>query len=424
MSRRVLILEELSEGWSIRDHQGQVICVTSGNATEQLDQLRVSLQQQPRGQRVLILLASTSVYAVPLPTDQDIRRLPYQAQLYALETHLPFPAEEITAELPAASSTAFVIETDRYAGVIEAVLQSHQVVAVVPQALVQLQAYLTLQNRHSHPAHIILKDSSFGWSLFMMANKRVSNWQWFATISEVQQEMAPYDPSSLLYLNLNESDHEDAGVSNDLHHDVLNEEVVSRFTTKIANGKVRPWVNFYKANYSRRKERSQSQRAWVNVIYLAGVCLLAVSGALWWKADAYRRESLALETQQKEIFQQAFPTLKVPSAVFTRFQSERKKLTATRQNPSDAKLPTNAVAPLSRMLQVIQDDQSLIVKRISVSANESMLETIFRTHGEAQHFSEKLQQKKLFADAPASVQLDAKHVSSTFVARHEVKEAP
>ena len=423
MSRRVLFLEEQPDGWLLRDHLGQVLESIGGETDAQIDRLTAILQQG-RGMRVLLLLASTSVFVVAVSTDQDVRRLPYQAQLYALETFLPMPAEEMTADMPAGSAMAFVIETDRYARVIDILSHGSHITAIVPYALLQLQCYLSQVNAQPRAMQIVLADPMSGWNVFELVGKRVERWHWFSTVDEVVRELEESDPQAITWLKNDASIVELPEVVREVQQAVLTVASCTKFFTKIASGKIRPWVNFYKANYSRRRERSQSQRAWTNLFYMAGTCLLVLAGCLWWKTDAYRQESLALEAQQREVFQQAFPGLKVPSALFTRFQSERKKLTATRQNPIDGKLPTNAVLPLSRLLQVIQDEQNLIVKRISVSSNESMLETIFRTHGEAQVFSEKLQQKQLFAEAPASVQLDVKHVSSTFVARHEAKEAP
>lgn len=275
----------------------------------------------------VVVLASQHCYFIQLERLVTMRE---RAQLgFELEAHVPFDAEAMSTIVLDSEPTCVLVCN---AGMVSELVSQHddsnntKVLAVVPHALLVADPWVGTGNRR-----ILICDSQ-GIDCIDVIAGNISRWTWQAAHSLTQLVDNLPDGTDDVVVLINDQSTREAmlGYTDASHVTVIDRSDVSSTVSSILDGEVAPKYTFSDGQLDFVDSLAPARNAQLLVAWLIAVSLCLVAGSIFYRAHAVRLQASDYVAEQRSLFAESFPKQPLPVGLMTRFESERRRLLATR----------------------------------------------------------------------------------------------
>lgn len=371
--------------------------------------------------------ASTSCFFVrfDLPRDADFRD---RVELtYALEDHLPIDAESMVADFrPLADEredertvTAVSIEVDAWQGICDAFESRGIAVRSIVPAAVLAHASLIAQFEPSAAVDcFLLGDDVCDW--IRSVNGQVTHWKHLALDSVPltrQKVLEPVQTERRLIVGSNQASAEliesvfGSCESVDEPTDVLHLNA----TEQLLKRRITPF-DLRRGALGPPDPLRLIQVPMRFAIAATIVFLMTIVGASWYRTQRISAAIDALQVEQRELFESAFPDARVPAALLRRVRSEHTRVMVSRGRGTKVDLPVSGHSVLNQLLAALPDDLRFRITRIEVEDGKVRLELQVRSPVDAGTLASEIAAAGFDVKPPVTTQSDAKTFDSTLEA--------
>ncbi len=148
----------------------------------------------------------------------------------------------------------------------------------------------------------------------------------------------------------------------------------------------------------------------------AVVCLLAIVIGGSWRTIRIENAISRVHSQQEEMFEKAFPGVKVPAALMRRVRSEHTRVMGSRGVASEVEVPQSATDVLRELLAALPADVRFRIESLSILNGRVDLDLQVRSPVDAGTLASSLSSSGFDVKPPVTTQKDAKTFESTLEA--------
>lgn len=288
-----------------------------------------------------VSLRSQHCYCVPL-ADQ-LKRNDLKALAYVLEDELPIDAESMSVLVAGSKTRPIAIACDgqRIAKALgqEERLQGLRCLAVLPEIEFLLAELGPSQRKIGRL--IVWHGATFDDLAF--EHGQVSNWMWKG-VSPAEGTAVSTEQSRETAKQVTEAgngvavwlagDEPSAELSEFQVLDWRDADWGTAQASQLLRGRTQPSMNFNNGPLDWVDPLAPARRS-VGLAYYS-ICLLvmACAAGLWLRASRYQQQAARTVQQQEAVFSALFPNQPIPIGVMSRLESERRRLSATRDSQS------------------------------------------------------------------------------------------
>ena len=130
--------------------------------------------------------------------------------------------------------------------------------------------------------------------------------------------------------------------------------------------------------------------------------ILVVAAAVYWRSVRIRSAGAAIRGLQSQLYQEAFPGQRIPTAFMARLRSEHAKIVGSRSADTNIELPSAALPTLERVILGFPEDVELAVHELRVENSEVYVDVEVSQYQEAGRIAEQLQASGLEMTPPTT----------------------
>jgi type II secretory pathway component PulL len=153
------------------------------------------------------------------------------------------------------------------------------------------------------------------------------------------------------------------------------------------------------------------------VTLAAAACLLAVVVGGWWRTQRIEKEITSVRSQQRQLFQEAFPDAKVPGALLRRVRSEHVRVMGSRGASSQVDVPQSATEVLRELLAALPENVQFRITSVDILNGQVDLDLQVRSPVDAGELATSLSSAGFEVKPPVTTQKDAKTFDSLLEAQ-------
>jgi hypothetical protein len=137
----------------------------------------------------------------------------------------------------------------------------------------------------------------------------------------------------------------------------------------------------------------------------------------WWRKERIETQIAEVRWQQRELFQEAFPSTKVPAALIRRVRSEHTRVMSSRGASSLVDVPQSAPEVLRELLAAFPQEVRFRIKSIKIRNGRVDLDMQVRSPVDAGVLATSLSAVGFDVEPPVTTQKDAQTFDSVLEAR-------
>ncbi|MFN3193451.1 MAG: type II secretion system protein GspL [Aureliella sp.] len=406
MSMEYRFIQERGESW---EDVGATFPATdsqesAANADETLDtESVVQSIARKKNESCVILLRASSVFFSRFAAHEVEGARNHQTLSFRFEEDLPFDAEQLACDFlfdgdfeAGESVTAIGTGIESLASIVQS-LQSRGLAirGICPWALLATQALVRSQSLGSEGCFAF--QGSVSWSLVAWREDRLVGWRTGIPSQVFEPEIQLF----IRQLKLDEHIHAlpDEVPDTSLPVTKMSSAEIARSVSSLLSSKEKLWCDFRR---DPRLSRSTSEQRLKRSLMLAAICCLAVGISLFAKSWSLGQQRLSVSDQQVEIFKQAFPGARVPSAVLKRLQSELTKLRGVSDPSRDVTQKGRAFPVMGALLRGLPSDIDFTVEEARADDRNARLTMLLKDYDEAAAVVEGLSQAGFDVGPPAT----------------------
>lgn len=279
----------------------------------------------------VVLLASQHCFFVQL--QQRVPRREWGELKYELEAHVPLDAEAMSSiVLDTEPTAALVCNADYLAGKIDVVqeLTGVEVLAVVPHSLLIGENYFPARK---HRTILIASDTVV--DCLVVSGGQLHSWTWHQGTELPQlldnKPVPGRDVGDVIVVSADsEADSLTSGFAPKCEVASYDDQAVQTAVERILRGDQDPRFSFENGPLSHVDRNAPARKIQLLSAWATAAAISLVVGAVFLRASTLRNEATQAIAQQQGIFEQTFPGQRLPVGLMSRFESERRRLAATR----------------------------------------------------------------------------------------------
>lgn len=418
--KQATLLIERHEHWHLITSETELtLCAVDCPASQVVTEAAAQLKPKKEGCALAILLNATSVLHSSFPRSDTGGTKARAALEFRLEADLPLSAEEFVAAFQLDSKAdgqvaAIATEKKKTLELISLLRdQGIELLGIFPRSLLVTQALLDQKKIPASTALLLERPNSS--ETFVICKQLVRSWRLENGIPEAERGAAVVLKQLDLQLPLvvagRPPELEATNRKPSMQYlDVDLEQLeIDSARSLIENNKV-AWFDLLDAASIEPGPLSSNSNWLAQLSGTAACCLLVIAAALFWRAQETERLTNELRRSQQEIFTQAYPDKRVPTAVLARLRSEHAKVTASRSaSNGELPLPAPALPIIQNLLEALPSDLPFSVQELRVENGRVYLDIEVEEHSEAGAITAALQSKGI-AFSPPTTELAGERV--------------
>ncbi len=379
---------------------------------------------------------STSCYFASLSGDPSVdepssgkaltRTLDRAALTYELEDHLPIDAEAMVADFAIVPTddgqrrvSGIAITTERWQQIAEE-LESVgiSVRTIVPRAILMTRA-LSESTKLADDVQLLLVDGDQCDAIDLRQNT-VAQWKHFhldAAKLERHKLLDGQNSDEVVVAGTN--DQSGALIAATYPSAVMmggNSAALAVDGAGLLLGQSGRWFNLRRDALGPTDPLRAIQTPLRSVGVAAAILLLTVAVGSWWRTKRIESQIDGLRTQQRELFEEAFPKARVPGAILRRVRSEHAKVLGSSTETSTIDAPTAAPDVLQALLAALPNDVRFRITRIQINDGQVDVDLEVRNPVDAGTMADALASSGFEVKPPGTTQKDARTYESVLEA--------
>lgn len=426
-SNRGSILRQSNAGWQISAALLEPVDWHAMDVADPSDPLLIAnaaadfVASHGLSRNVALALESESVLAAKFIVANSAERRDRRVMSYRLEELLPVAAEDFAADYLTEGIDILGMATplrDILPLVMALEEQGLQVQSIAPKAITAMQAFGDFQGMPS--SDFVLWQDADCMELFRVG-RRISDWRHLpADSASVVRHFGAVllrsnSPIHVTLLDVDPLLRDALGAMAEIEVEVVDtlplDEYARRGAASALVGKSKPWIEFRRDKLVAGDPHRALRREWQWCQWSLALLLISIAFFFGMRGRQYEQQVASLQVKQEALFQQVFPSSRIPNAVLSRLRSERAKLLGARGGDAAVEQPLSALNVLHEFITGIPSDLRLRVQQLRIEDAKVYLDATVRTVGDAGELADALAQQGFAIDPPTTEQFDAKQVS-------------
>lgn len=416
MARAGCLMLQTPAGWRLVAMSSSDVedrTVTSANPQEISDAVTSFVgDAELSGKQIVLALSAESVLTGTFVLDSNHRRN-HQMLTYELESQLPWPAEEVTADFQCVGEHCFGVATET-AG-LESLVTTLERNGLRVQSISPL-AILAVQQLHREVGlkgfGILVWQEADHCEMMQLKEGRLHGWRRTATDPESLRRGIALasiecvgDERALL---INASAELEETVADEFAAERISADSLETFAvraaTEVAQGSHAAWIELRRDSLA-GGDRWRSYRGELNWLAAAtAALLLAITIASWARMVSIDRAINAHRSQQETYFRETFPASRVPRGIVSRMRSEQTNLVGAHAASNRLTLPSPALNTLLRVLRGAPNSERCVVRELEIQDGRLDLDAELRSLSEANLLAAALRREGFSIDTPTTTQ--------------------